>query len=253
MRIHALELAVPPEIATFLELHVVVSAAEHNDPLDGLGEQFALGILERERIVHVLLEGHNGAAPETAVGGNDQLGLGILDAVRDGLRAEAAEDDRMHGADTGAGEHGNGGLGHHRQVDEDAVARVDAVALEDIGEPADFVMKLFVGEGAFLAGLAGGGGLALPNQRGLVSAGGTEVPIEAVVADIELAANEPLGIRLLPFKCFGPALEPDQFLFGLPAPELLGGLDGLAIEPAILAERFDVGLAGEVLGRGKDA
>ena len=93
-----------------------------------------------------------------------------LDAVGDGLRAEPAEDDRVHRADAGAGEHGNGGLRHHRQVDEDAVARLDAVALEDIGEAADLVMKLFVGEGALFARLAGGGGLALPDQRGLVGA-----------------------------------------------------------------------------------
>ena len=218
-----------------------------------LGQQFALGILERERFVHILLERHHGAAAEAAVGGDDQLGLRVLDAVGDGLRAEAAEDDRMHRADAGAGEHGDGGLGHHRQVDEDAVARLDAVALEDIGEPADFVMKLFVGEGAFFARLAGGGGLALPDQRGLVGAGGAQVPVEAVVADIELAADEPLGIRLLPFQRPGPALEPDQFRFGLPAPELLGRLDGFAIELAILGQRFEVGLAGEVLGRRKDA
>ena len=167
---------------------------------DGLGEQLALGILERERVVHVLLERHDGAAAEAAVGGDDQLGLRVLDAVGDGLRAEAAEDDRVHRADAGAGEHGDGGLGHHGQVDEDAVAGLDAVALEDVGEAADLVVKLFVGEGALFARLAGSGGLAFPDQRGLVGAGGAQVPVEAIVADIELAADEPLGVGLLPFQ-----------------------------------------------------
>ena len=67
----------PPQVAAFLELHLVVGAAQHDDLLDGLGQQFALGVLERERLVHILLERHDGAAPEAAVGGDDQLGLRI--------------------------------------------------------------------------------------------------------------------------------------------------------------------------------
>ena len=38
------------------------------------------------------------------------------------LGAEAAEDDRVHGAEARDGEHGDDGLGDHRQVDRDAVA-----------------------------------------------------------------------------------------------------------------------------------
>ena len=152
-------------------LHLVAGAAQHDDLLDGLGQQLALGVLERERVVHVLLERHHGAAAEAAVGGDDQLGLRVLDAVGDGLRAEAAEDHRVHRADAGAGQHGDGGLGHHRQVDEDAVARLDAVALEHIGEPADLVVELLVGERALLARLAGRGGLAFPDQGRLVGRG----------------------------------------------------------------------------------
>ena len=122
MRIHGLQLVVPPEIAALLELDFVIGAAKHDDLLDGSGQPFALGVFERERLVHILLERHHGAAAEAAVRGDDQPGLRVLDAVGDGLGAEAAEYDRMHRADAGAGEHGDGGLGHHRQVDEDAVA-----------------------------------------------------------------------------------------------------------------------------------
>jgi hypothetical protein len=60
----------------------------------------------------------------------------------------------VYRAYAGAGEHGNGGLGHHGQVDQDAVAGLDAVALEDICKPADLVVELLVGEGAFFARLA---------------------------------------------------------------------------------------------------
>ena len=37
-------------------------------------------------------------------------GLLIVDAIDDGVGGEAAEDDRVHGADAGAGEHGDGQL-----------------------------------------------------------------------------------------------------------------------------------------------
>ena len=41
--------------------------------------------------------------------------------------------------------------GHHGQVNEDAVAFFEPVALEHIGETADLAMQLFIGERAFLA------------------------------------------------------------------------------------------------------
>ena len=59
-----------------------------------LASRLPCGILERERVVHVFLQRHDRAAAETAIGGDDQLGLAIKNAVRDRLRAEAAEHDR---------------------------------------------------------------------------------------------------------------------------------------------------------------
>ena len=40
--------------------------------------------------------------------------------------AKAAEDDRVHGAEPRARKHRDEGLGNHRHVDENAVARLDA-------------------------------------------------------------------------------------------------------------------------------
>ena len=79
------------------------------------------------------------------------------------------------------------------------------------------------------------------------------MPVETIVTDIELAADEPLGVRLLPFQHAGPALGPDQFRFGLPAPEFLRGLDGFAIQLAILGKGFEMGAPGERFRRWKDA
>ena len=57
---------------------------------------------------------------------------------------EAAEDDRVRRADAGAGEHGDRHLGHHRHVDRDAVARLDAERLQDVGELAHLAVQLLV-------------------------------------------------------------------------------------------------------------
>ena len=52
--------------------------------------------------------------------------------------------------------------------------------------------------------------LAFPDDRGLVAAGG-EVPVEAVVAGVELPADEPLRVRCVrPVEHLRPRLEPVQ-------------------------------------------
>ncbi len=47
------------------------------------------------------------------------------------------------------------------------------------------------------------------------------MPVEAVVRDVELAADEPLGVGRLPLQHRVPGLEPVE-LFGPPGPECLG-------------------------------
>jgi len=60
--------------------------------------------------------------------------------------AEAAEDDAVGGTDAGADEHGDGQFGHHRHVQGDAVAGLDALALEHVGELANLAMQILVAE-----------------------------------------------------------------------------------------------------------
>src|ERR1044072_4536302 len=68
----------------------------------------------------------------------------------------------MDRADAGAGEHRHRRLGHVGHIDGDTVALARALALEDIGEAADLLMQLGIGEAPALARL-----IALPDQRGL--------------------------------------------------------------------------------------
>jgi hypothetical protein len=49
-------------------------------------------------------------------------------------------------ADARAGQHGVGRLRDHRQVDGDAVALLDAVRLQHVGEAADLVVQFAIGD-----------------------------------------------------------------------------------------------------------
>ena len=108
--------------------------------------------------------------------GDDELGIGVDDAAGEAVGREAAEHHRMHGADARARQHGVGGFGDHRQVDGDAVALLDAVGLEHVGELADALVQLAVGDL-----LVVGGVVALPDDGDLVGAR-LQVPVDAVGA-----------------------------------------------------------------------
>jgi hypothetical protein len=107
----------------------------------------------------------NLAPAPAAVGGDDEPGLAIVDAVLERLGAEAAKDDCMDCANTRAGQHGDDRLRHHRHVDGDAVARLDAHVFKNMRQPADVETQLLVGDRAHIAGLA------LKNNCGLVFPG----------------------------------------------------------------------------------
>jgi hypothetical protein len=85
-----------------------------------------------DRGIDILLQRHRLAAAQAFVAGDDEGGFAIDDAAGQRFRREAAEDDRMHGADAGAGEHRIGRFRDHRHVDGDAVALLDAVLLQHV-------------------------------------------------------------------------------------------------------------------------
>ena len=118
-----------------------------------------------QRLVDVLLERNGLAAAPAFVGRDDDLAVAIVDAAGDRFRREAAEDHRMHRADARAGQHRHRRVGHHRHVDGDAVALLDALRLEHIGEAADPLVQLRVGDLG-----VGAGRVALPDDRRLVAA-----------------------------------------------------------------------------------
>jgi hypothetical protein len=153
-----------------------------------VGDRLELVVLECP--VHVGLEGHLAAAPQALVGGDDQLGVAVLDAAGDRLGREAAEHDGMWGADPGAGQHRHRGLRDHGHVDRDHVALADTKRPQAIGELADLLVELPVADALRFRGI-----VALPDDGRLVAAL-REMAVEAVGAGIERAVLEPADMEV---------------------------------------------------------
>ncbi len=223
---------VPPHVQALVPGGLLPGAADHQHVLDGRAAEHGLvdGGLERGGL----------AAPVAAVGGDDHLGVGVLDPGGDGLGREPAEDHGVRGADAGAGEHRHRRLGDHRQVDRDPVALGHAQLGERVGGPGDLVLELGVGDRAAVAGLA------LEVDRDPVAVPGLDVPVHAVVGDVEFAVGEPLGERSVgPIERLGGLLGPAQAL-------RLGRPEG---EPVFGGRRVgvgvDIGGGGELSRRGE--
>ena len=62
------------------------------------------------------------------------------------LGGESREHDRVHGTEPRTGEHGDGDLGNHRQIDGDPVALAHAERLQGIGALADALVQLAIAQ-----------------------------------------------------------------------------------------------------------
>ncbi len=121
MRIDIFKFAMPPDVAPFLDVHLVASASENDHAPDRC--------LALQRFIDVVLQRNDRAAAVGAIGGNDGGRPAVSDPVANAIGAEAAEDDRMNGADPRAGEHGDRGFWNRRQVDDHAIAFANPVSL----------------------------------------------------------------------------------------------------------------------------
>ena len=192
--------AVIPVVAALLDVHRDVGeAALHDD--DVFDARCLL-----ERFVGDLLERDDRAAPIAAVGGDEHRCGRVVDAIAQRLGAESAEHHGMDGADARARQHRDRQLGNERHVERDAIALLDAERLQDVGELAHLPEEIEVRQRAPIARLA------LPDKRRLVAAPGAHVAIETIGADVELAADKPLGVRRVPLEHFRPRLNPLELL-----------------------------------------
>ena len=179
-----------------------------------------------------------------AVGGDDDLTSAVIDAVADGVRRKSGKDHSVRRPDAGTGEHGDGQGRDKRHIQGHAIAGLYAEALEHVGKPRDFLMQLKVRDGLDLAGLA------FPNDRCLVAPPGRKVPIEAVVGNIDLAADKPLGVRFLPVEYAVPLAKPMQFL-GLLCPKALRVGCGISIKLFVFRKTLNMSIGRKFRGRRK--
>src|SRR6202034_1633682 len=192
-----LDEVVPPAVALGIHRHRSAGALEHHDFPDTRAAT-------AEGVVHPPLDPPDLPAAPAAVGRDHQLRLGVFDAVLQRPGGKAAEHHRVDGADAVAGVHGNHGLRHHRHVDDDAIATLDALGLERIGKLAYLGVQLAVGEAPHIPRLP------LEDDRGLVAAL-LEVHVEAVPRGIQLAVAEPAVVgSLAAVELYGERLVPEE-------------------------------------------
>jgi hypothetical protein len=195
-------------IASSLHRHLAAGTAEDDARAHGR----RLG----HRVVRGLLQGDGGASAPRLVLGDQHLASHVDHAAGKRVRREAAEDDRMGRADARAGEHRDGQLGDHAHVDRDGRPLLHAEVSQRVRELRDVALQLRIGDLAPLVLR-----LSFPVIRNLPAAPGLDVPVDAVVRDVEPASEEPLGVRRLPLVELGEGLEPAQPFPRFALPELL--------------------------------
>src|SRR6266576_3254740 len=187
---------------------------------------------------------HPLAVAVISVGVDEDAAAGIGGAQAAGFAAEAAEDDGVHDAESRAGQHGDGQLRNHGHVDGDAIAGFQSGEIAKNG--GNFVYALV----EFLVGDDRSGfdfRLRDEDQRGLVLVFG-EVAVDAVVAGVEFAADEPFPEgRVARVEGLAPGFVPMQE----------GSVMVEALRKMLFVEFFDeggigeIGLNDEFLGRSK--
>ena len=207
---------VVPVITPVDHRHVGVAPVDHHHRRDGRTRV--------ERGVDVHLERGRRSTAIAGIGGDHADGVAVVDSIGDRIGAEPTEDHGVGGTDAGTCEHRHGQFGDHRHVDRDAVAPLHPEVPERVRESGDVVAQLGVGD------RAGVTGLPFPVQRDPVAETGLDVTVEAVVTDVELAADEPLRVGEVPLEGRVEVLEPGHELAGLTGPERLVVGVGLVVE-----------------------
>ena len=178
---------------------------------------------EFDRRIEQRLVGNDAIDLDAAACGEDDLGLGVVDAGGKLLRREAAEHHRMDGADARAGQHRHHRLRHHRHVEDDAVAFDHAeILFQDAGQNLGLGLQGGVADGQ----LGVGDGRVVDDRR-LLAAAGLDVAVDRVPAGVADAVGEPAavdaglgiehGLRLLDPVDLGRRLAPEALRVALPA------------------------------------
>lgn len=155
-----------------------------------------VGFGENQSFIHDRPVLDDFARLEAARGSDNDLRLAIFDAIGEFLCSEAAENNRMDSADTGASKHEEGRNGNHRHVEEHTVALGHTELLsEHRGDAANTVLHLLVGE--FLLNVEVG---TVIDKGNIVAVAAIDMLINCIVADVDHAVREPAiewGVALI--------------------------------------------------------
>ena len=117
---------------------------------------------------------------------HDDSRAGVVDACREFVCGEPAEHHRVDRAQPRARQHRDHRFGHHRHVDDDAIALADAQTPQRAGEACRLVEQFAVGVDAL-----GPGHRGVVDQRGLLGAAALDVTVQRVGAGVQFAVGEP--------------------------------------------------------------
>ena len=138
------------------------------------------------------------------IAGDDDLRLGVDDAIAQGGVPESGINHRVHGADARASQHGDGTLKRERHIDDDAIAFLYAERFQSIGEAANLRVQLAIGD------LALGSIFSQPDVGNAIAAVGIGVTIKRVDGDVQFCAGEPLVIDAVEVVDLVPRLQPGK-------------------------------------------
>ena len=193
-----------------------------------------------------MFEWHGFATTNPLIGGDHHAARGIVNAIFERLRGEATEDNRVDGADTRAGEHGERGFGNHGHVDTHTVTLTDSLRSQSVREATNLNLELLVGKPLGVIGV-----IPLPDNRSVICTL-RQVPVNAVHGDVQLGVDKPAGSTSgdIGIRDRGPGRMPVEKL-RLLGPKCLGVIQRLAIQRLVTLRRY-MRLA-EVIGNGIDS
>ena len=117
----------PPDITSRCHIHRFTCAPHNNHMFNGRCLGYCLiGVAFHGDILL--------GASDARILRNQNLTFWIVNTITQGIGAESAENNRVHGSDAGTGQHGHGQLGYHLHVEADAIALFHSKTFQYIGK-----------------------------------------------------------------------------------------------------------------------